>query len=62
MQVFQSYKAITSKILSSCFLSFVQEEDIRPIETTLIEGYNAEIDVELEYSTGERKFCITVLL
>jgi hypothetical protein len=62
MQVFQSYKAITSKIFSSCFHSFVQEEDIRPITTTLIEGYKAEIDVELEYSTGERKFRITVLL
>jgi hypothetical protein len=62
IQVLQNYTGITSKIFSSCFLSYVQGEDIRPIKATLIEGYKAEIDVELEYSNGECKFFITMLL
>jgi hypothetical protein len=57
--VLQSYKGIT--VFSTNFLSFVQEEDIGPIQATLIEGYKAEIDVELVYSNGERKFFITIL-
>ena len=41
-------------------VSCLQEEDIKPVVATLVEGVTADYEVELVYSNGESKFFITL--
>jgi hypothetical protein len=40
-------------------VSCLQEEDIKPVVATLVEGATVDYEVELVYSHGESKFFMT---
>jgi hypothetical protein len=46
-------------LLSYLLFSCLQEEDIKPVVATLVEGATPDYEVELVYKHGESKFFIT---